>query len=282
MVYRQEQGLSFVEANGIRFAYVTRGEGPLVLLLHGFPDTPHTWDSVLQPLADAGFRAVAPFMRGYAPTEIPAADPTIETLANDALALIDALGEESAHVVGHDWGAAAAYAAVCLAPKRVKTLTAVGLPFPLAVKPSPRLAIAARHFVTLRFPWAARKMRRRDFAQVETLCRRWSPTWRFSPEDLEAVKNAFAAPGCLDAAIGYYRAAPWIKAPKFYFNRVPVKTLCFAGADDPAMPLETYDAARAWFDAPCDVVTLPGGHFLHRESTDAFREELISFLKGQR
>src|SRR5437870_836166 len=109
-----------VRANGLSFEVIEEGQGPLVLLLHGFPDTPQTWDQVRPALAAAGFRAASPFMRGYAPSEIPADGRyDAETLGRDAVALIEALGAESAVVVGHDWGATAAYAAASLAPERV-------------------------------------------------------------------------------------------------------------------------------------------------------------------
>src|SRR5947209_9869516 len=107
--------VNYIEANGLRFAYFEEGQGPLVLLLHGFPDTAHTWDEVRPALAGAGYRAVSPFMRGYFPTAIPADGKyDSETLGRDALALIEALGEKQAVVVGHDWGASAAYAAAAL------------------------------------------------------------------------------------------------------------------------------------------------------------------------
>src|SRR2546423_524922 len=107
----------FVEANGLKFACLEQGKGPLVVLAHGFPDTAHTWDRALTALADAGFHAVAPFTRGYHPTQIPADGKyDVETLGRDLIALIDALGG-NAILVGHDWGAAAAYAAAALAPE---------------------------------------------------------------------------------------------------------------------------------------------------------------------
>src|SRR5204862_7624838 len=90
-----------VRANGLEFAYLEEGKGPLVLLLHGFPDTAHTWDDLRPKLAARGFRAVSPWTRGYAPTEVPARDADLETLARDALALIEALGEKKAILVGH-------------------------------------------------------------------------------------------------------------------------------------------------------------------------------------
>jgi pimeloyl-ACP methyl ester carboxylesterase len=96
-----------VKANGIRFAYVVEGEGPLVLMIHGFPDTPHTWDLIRPRVSARGYRVVAPFTRGYQPTEIPTRDTDARTMGEDVLALIDALGAKKAIVIGHDWGAAA-------------------------------------------------------------------------------------------------------------------------------------------------------------------------------
>src|SRR6201989_2550038 len=97
--------IHFVDANGLTFAYLEEGSGPLVLMLHGFPDTAHTWDDLRSRIAAKGYRAVSPFMRGYRPTGVPASDPDQETLVRDALALIDALGADEAIVIGHDWGA---------------------------------------------------------------------------------------------------------------------------------------------------------------------------------
>src|ERR1700730_10721104 len=99
-----------VRANELEFALIEAGSGPLVLCLHGFPDTAHTWRHLLPELAGAGYHAVAPWMRGYAPTGIPA-DGCYQTgaLATDACALHDALGGDGrAVLIGHDWGAAAA------------------------------------------------------------------------------------------------------------------------------------------------------------------------------
>ncbi|MES4793201.1 MAG: alpha/beta hydrolase, partial [Chloroflexota bacterium] len=100
-------------ANGVEFAYLTAGDGPLALLLHGFPDTAHTWRHLLPELAAAGFRVVAPWMRGYAPSSL-APDDCYQSgaLGADAIALHEALGGDTdAVLVGHDWGAVAAYAA---------------------------------------------------------------------------------------------------------------------------------------------------------------------------
>jgi pimeloyl-ACP methyl ester carboxylesterase len=196
-----------IQANGLRFAYLAEGEGPLVLLLHGFPDTARSWDRTRVALAEAGFRAVSPWMRGYAPTEIPA-EPAYDadTLGRDVVELVRALGEKDAIVVGHDWGALAAYMAAGVAPDVVRKLVTIGIPHPASMKPSLGLLWTVRHFFTLRLPGSARRIRAGGFAHVDELVRRWSPTWNPDPEETVDVKRAFAEPGCIEAAIGYYRA----------------------------------------------------------------------------
>ena len=143
-----------ITANGLEFHYLEEGDGPLVLLLHGFPDTPHTWDSLRPVIAARGYRAVSPFLRGYAPTEIPATDPDAETLGRDVLGLIEAFGEESAIVIGHDWGALSAYSAATLEPERVEALLVVAIPHPNTLRLTPAAAWNGRHFTYLARPSA--------------------------------------------------------------------------------------------------------------------------------
>ena len=149
----------FVEANGLRFAYLEDGSGPLVLLLHGFPDTAHSWDDLRPRIADKGYRAVSPYMRGYHPSAIPARDADQETLARDPLALIEALGARDAIVVGHDWGASAAYGAAALGPDRVKRLFVIGIPHPAALKPSLKKLWGARHFAAYKLAGGGEPLR---------------------------------------------------------------------------------------------------------------------------
>jgi pimeloyl-ACP methyl ester carboxylesterase len=276
--YQPERDVQFVQAGGIEFAYLEQGDGPLVLLLHGFPDTAHTFDATRAALADAGFRAVSPFMRGYAPTAIPEVDADARTLGEDALALIEALGEDQAIVVGHDWGALAAYAAASLAPERVSRLVTIAIPHPITIDPE-QLA-RAPHFVYLTQPDALDTMRADDFAHVEELYARWSPTWMPEPAEFEPVKNAFTAPGSLDAALGYYRAiSP--TPPDFFLAPIQVPTISFAGADDGVTPPEEFDEAIPMFPAGYEVVRMPGGHFLHRENPDEFISALLERLTSQ-
>ena len=267
-----------VKANGLTFTCLEEGEGPLVLLLHGFPDTAHSWDAARPALAAAGFRAVSPFTRGYAPTSAPAdGDYRMEALADDAVALIEALGADSAIVVGHDWGAAAAHGAAIKAPSRVRMLVTVAIPHPASVRLSPLLVWRARHFIAFRRKGAAERLRAGDFADVDMLVRRWSPAWQLTAGETAAVKRSFAEPGCVEAALGYYRQAG-NSVPRFLRAPVAVPSLAFAGASDPSVGPPAFEKARRWYPGGYEVVTLPGGHFLHREHPDEFNAELLRRL----
>lgn len=267
-----------LQANGVRFSLLEEGKGPLVLLLHGFPDTAHTWDAVRPALARAGFHAVSPFMRGYAPTSIPAKPAyDADTLGRDVLALIEALGKKRAIVVGHDWGAVAGYSAAATAREKVALLVTVAVPHPGAVRPTPKLIWSARHFLAFRRRNAVRKVRAIDFAYVDELVRRWSPGWDFPPSVTAAVKTSFREPGSLEAALGYYRAyGP--RTPPSLRKRIGVDTVCFAPTYD-LFDRETYDRAKRWFTGAYLVVRLPGGHFTHREHHEPFMEALLRVIR---
>src|SRR6185295_15995122 len=120
----------FIDANGIRFHCLTGGEGPIVLLLHGFPQFSHEYRYLIPALAKAGYRAVAPDMRGFGETTRPPRieDYALQTLGDDVAALIEALGETKAHVLGHEWGGIVAAEAALSHPERVDRLVLVNGP----------------------------------------------------------------------------------------------------------------------------------------------------------
>jgi pimeloyl-ACP methyl ester carboxylesterase len=120
-------------------------------------------------------------------------------------------------------------------------------------------------------------MRRSGDHRREDLYRRWSPTWRYTVEDLDAAKNVLAAPGALDAALGYYRAARF-RTLAFQRALIAVPTLALAGADDPNVSPALFEAVRPQFEAGYTVATIPGGHFCHRESPDACLAATLPFL----
>ena len=269
----------FVQANGLRFAYLEQGKGPLALFLHGFPDTPHTWDRAMADVARAGFRAVAPFMRGYHPTEIPQQGPfDSETLGRDALALIEALGEQTAIVIGHDWGASAAYCAAGLGPERLRLLVTLAIPHPGGLRPTPIMMWKVRHFFKLARRSAPAKIRAGNFEYIDHLWRRWSPAWKDIPaSETEPVKQVFAEPGSLEAACGYYRALR-VKLPPALRAKIAVPSIAFAGEHDTIAP-RLYEKSRRCFSGPYEVVQLPGGHFMHREHPEVFNRELVRVLQ---
>jgi pimeloyl-ACP methyl ester carboxylesterase len=274
--------IRFVTANGLRFGYLESGTGPLVLLVHGFPDTAHSWDATRPALAAAGFRAVAPFTRGYAPTDVPAQEAyDSDTLGRDLIALVQALGGgEPAVVVGHDWGASAAYSAAALAPDSLRLLVTIAIPHPASVSPTPSTLWAVRHFFALNRRSALRWVPNDDFAYVDELMRRWSPNWNPGAEEAAEVKAVFRNPKSLEAALGYYRALrPW--PPSSHKMKISVPTVSFAGDAD-IMPPTAYEKARSRFTGSYEVVQMPGGHFMHREHPAVFNEKLLRALERVR
>ena len=266
-----------VDANGLTFAYLEEGTGPLVLMLHGFPDTAHTWDHLRPLIAAKGFRAVSPFMRGYHPSGIPDRDADQETLARDPLALIEALGAPDAVVIGHDWGAAAAYGAAALGPDRVKKLFVIGIPHPAALKPSLKKLWGVRHFAVYKLPGAPDRFARNDFAALAAICRRWSPQWNPDPAEFDAVRASFANRASLNAAFGYYRKLSPIPSASLK-ARITVPTVVFAGLHDPIAAPSDYRGAARMFENEYIVEEVPGGHFMHREHPETFAERLLAHL----
>ena len=266
-----------VTANGLEFGYHTLGEGPLVLFLHGFPDTAKAWDHVLAPVASTGRQAVSVYLRGYSPSGIPESDATTEDLAADVVALIEALGAETATVVGHDWGAAAAYGATALNPERVDQLITVALPHPAGFKPSMTDLWKARHFLTFKRGSAPDKFVAKDFAGLKKIYKRWSPEWDFTDADLADIKRCLSDPASRQAIFGYYRALQ--RRPGDLMRRkIDTPTVAFAGLTDGAVPVGAFKEAASRFTGEYQVIEMPGGHFPHRESPDLFVERLLEVL----
>jgi pimeloyl-ACP methyl ester carboxylesterase len=282
-----------VRANGVRFATLEAGDGPLVLCLHGFPDTAHSFRHQLPALAAAGFRAVAPFMRGYAPTEIPP-DGRYQSavLALDLIELIAALGYSSAHVFGHDWGAIAAYGAAIIAPEKIRKLATGAVPHGPTVLNAllgdydqERRSWYMFFFLT---PFADVAVPQDDFRFLERLWQDWSPGWQYPAEALAALKETFRAPGVVTAALGYYRATlnPVNQDPalaelqtRIGMSPVLVPTLAFHGARDGCMGVGLLDGMEAMFPAGLRTVVVPdAGHFVHQEKPVEVNRALLEFL----
>jgi pimeloyl-ACP methyl ester carboxylesterase len=264
-----------------RFRYVDSGTGPLVVLMHGFPDLPETWDDVRTRLNAEGFRTVAPYLRGYHPDTLDSRGYGTREQAEDVVQLLDELGADTAVVVGHDWGASCEYAAATLYPERVDRLVTLGIPHPVTLKPSVGAAIAGRHFAWFKLPWAAASARVFGQRMVGRLYRRWSPSWSGPARDA-AVAGAVAAFGdrrVLDGALAYYKALN--PRDTVLRRRIEVPALVVGGSDEPPVLQHAYEATPGRFTSSCDVVILDGsGHWPHRERADEFTSALLGFLRG--
>jgi pimeloyl-ACP methyl ester carboxylesterase len=268
-------------AGGQTFRYVDTGEGPLVVLLHGFPDLPTSWDRIRGRLNAEGFRTVAPYLRGYHPSTF--SDRAFDTgdQADDVALLLDALGEQTAVVVGHDWGADATYGSATKHPDRVSKMVALGIPHPMTLKPSLAAAVAGRHFVYFKLPWAQATARLFGLRMVARLYRRWAPSWS-GPEraaSVAAAVEAFHDERVLSGALSYYKALR--PGHPIYRAKISVPALVVGGADEPPVLQRGYAATPRRFTAACDVRILDGaGHWPHRENEDAFLEALLEFLRS--
>ncbi len=282
-----------VQARGLTFHTLEEGEGPLVLCLHGFPDHARTFRYQMPVLAAAGFRVVAPFTRGYAPTD-PASDGCYQTAtqAMDILAIIEALGYDDAVVYGHDWGALAAYGAALAAPERLRALITSAVPY------GPQMAGAfmtsydqQKRFWYMFFfqhPFAEVAVAHDDFAFIEHLWSDWSPGWRWPADEMELVKATFRKPGVLDAALAYYRAqlgsgkqdpALVELQAKMFGAPIEVPGLMIHGADDALMRSQLLEGMSDVYPKGLRMEIVPGaGHFVHQEKPDVVNRILVDFL----
>lgn len=282
-----------VTANDITFAYLEAGDGPLALCLHGFPDSARSWRHLLPALAEAGFRAVAPWMRGYAPTSL-APDGCYQSgaLAADAIALHEALGGDGdAVLIGHDWGALAAYAAASHQPERWRRVVTMAVPPPAAMGDAFfRYDQIKRSFYIFFFqtPFAEMAVAHDDFAFIEGLWRDWSPGYD-ARDDLVWVKESLRAPENLAAAIGYYRAMfdptrhqeRYAAAQAATGQAPPQPTLYLHGDTDGCLGVELSVGAEAALSPGSRAQVVQGaGHFLHVEKPDEVNRLVVVWVTG--
>ncbi len=264
-------------------------DGPTALCLHGFPDTPHTFRHLGPSLAEAGFRVVAPWLRGYAPTQVPPdGNYRVGTLVGDALGLVDHLGSSDAVLVGHDWGAIIGYAAVALHPERFDRLVT------LAVPPLGTVMAGFATFAQIRRSWymfvfqhalAEGIVAADDLAFIDGLWAEWSPGYD-AAWDLDRVKESLRDPANLAAALGFYRAmlgadqSGATEADQAALLPSPVPTLYLHGADDGCMGAELVAGAADALPAPGSrTEVLDGvGHFLHLEDPARVNGLIVDFL----
>ncbi len=285
-----------VSANDVEFTVLEAGSGPLALCLHGFPDSAHTWRHLLPPLVDAGFHAVAPFMRGFAPTAVPDDGCfSLGALIADVNALHDALeGDEQAVLIGTDWGAEAAYGAAAFAPERWRRLVTMAIP-PLSMDAQlfTDFEQLRRFFYMFLFtqPFAEELVAADDMAFIERLWADWSPG-HDADEDVAFAKDCIREPDHLTAAIGYYRAAlgaPAVSCAKFAAEQgaqaqvPPQPTLYLHGARDGCIGADLVQGAQSHLsDGSRFLLIEDAGHFLHLEHPELVNGEVLSWVYGDR
>ena len=280
----------WVSANGLDFAVLEQGSGPLVLCLHGFPDTAWNMRPLLSSLAAAGYRAVAPFTRGYAPSSLAVdGDYQTTTLARDALALIDALGEKNAFIVGHDWGAATAQLAAAMDPEKVRGIVTAAVPHlrRFLLRPTLRQLYRSRYigFFQLR-DIPEQRIVADDFRSLRDLIHRWSPNWKFTEEEFAPLKSCFSDPARLSAALGYYRALPKaILNPEntaLIFGKLPVPARVIRGEDDGCIGAEMFNGQDYCYGAGYELITMKGaGHFMQCEQPEQFAAHVLEFINRE-
>jgi pimeloyl-ACP methyl ester carboxylesterase len=258
----------------------TAGDGPDVVLLHGFPDTPHSWSQIEAALVDDGWRVTVPWLRGYHPETIVADrgyDP--ETIGRDALALLDTMGASRAVLVGHDWGALVAYVAAALAPERIRAIVTFAIPHPSLLRRTPAALWAGRHFVALKLPWAPRSCRRNEFAYLGELYSRWAPGWSGPERDesLRRAREALSSEATLDGALGYYRDLPLRPSP--LLARLPAVPGLIVGGSADLVEADLFTRTAAQLPPPSRALIVDGaGHWPHRENAALVLPELLAFL----
>lgn len=293
-----------VSANGIRIHVAETGTGPLVLLLHGFPEFWWAWRHQLAALGDAGYHAVAVDLRGYGDSDKPPRGYDGWTLAGDVAGLIKALGETKAHLVGHAWGGMIAWTVAALQPRLVASVAAVSAPHPLALRTAVRRGLLRRtdnqataisRVFRAQLPLAPeRGLVADDAALVERLLRQWGgPRWTDSEEFAEVAatnRAAMRVPGVAHSALEYFRWAlrSQLRGDGRRFaadvdRRLAVPVLQVHGRLDPYLLESTALASREWLPPRLVFRSLPDvGHFPHHEAPERLGDLLVDFLGDRR
>jgi pimeloyl-ACP methyl ester carboxylesterase len=230
----------FVETNGVRLHTVRAGpeDGPLVVLLHGFPEFWYCWHDQIRPLANAGYRVVVPDQRGYNVSDKPVGTSAyrLDELAADVVGIVDDAGRETAHVVGHDWGAAVAWWLALHHTERVESLTAINVPHPSAMRRALRSRWGQRlrswYFLAFQLPVLPETVSRLGgYRLMERTMTETSLPGTFTEADFDRYRDAWSQPGALTAMVNWYRAVVRERSrPRT--ERVTVPTLVLWGTED--------------------------------------------------
>ncbi|MGK9233673.1 alpha/beta hydrolase [Inquilinus limosus] len=282
----------------LRVAYEESGPGggPPLVLLHGWPDHLRTWDRVLPALHDAGFRTLVPNLRGFGGTAFR--DPgtmrsgQLSALGQDVLDFADALGLGRFTVVGHDWGARAAYIAAALAPDRVSHCIAMSVGWGTN---SPDQELSLTQVQNYWYHWYMALDRGADLVRNDRrgftrhIWRIWTPGWNLPEEEFEETAAAFDNPDWAEVVLHSYRVR-WGLAPRdprydelearlASDPQIAVPTLVLHGGSDPCNDCATSAGKEKFFSGRYERDVLPGiGHFPQREAPNAVAEAILRFL----
>ncbi|CAA9282244.1 MAG: Epoxide hydrolase [uncultured Blastococcus sp.] len=282
-----------ISANGIRLHAAEAGSGPLVLLLHGFPQFWWTWRAQLAPLAAAGFHVVAPDLRGYGASDKPPRGYDLPTLSADIAALVRALGEREAVVVGHDWGGLLAWTMAALHPRSVRRLIVMSTAHPRRLRSAmtdPVQRRASRYALGFQVPrLPERRLTRADDDPVADLMQRWAgPEWARTSDFAAAVhryRSAFRIPQAAYGAMEYHRwaARSQLRPDGLRYARrmaapVTAPTLQLHGALDPCVLPSTARGSGRYVAGDYEWRELPGiGHFPQEETPDEITRAIAAW-----
>jgi pimeloyl-ACP methyl ester carboxylesterase len=271
---------------GIALHLREMGAGPLVVLLHGFPDCSYTWRHQLPALAAAGFHAVAPDLRGYDGSSRPKGVAAYATsaLATDIAGLVTALGAEQADVVAHDWGGGVAWTFAMLHPHKLRRLAILNAPHPVTFRRHLRTLQQAKkswYIFAFQLPVMPELgLARNDFASLRRVFRGASiRPGAFTDEDIERHVAALRPPGALTAAINYYRAVfRGAGREQLRARRIEHPTLVLWGEQDRFLGPELAEPGSEWVPNARIRRVPEAGHWIQHDVPELVNDELVRFL----
>lgn len=287
----RESGLIHSEAtvNGVRLHYVEAGAGPLVLLLHGFPEFWYGWRNQIPALAAAGFRVIAPDLRGYNRSEKPAgvASYRMSALVRDVTGLIRHAGEQRAAVAGHDWGGLIGWRLAMEHPELLEKLIVLNAPHPAAFARelrNPRQLLRSWYAFFFQLPWLPEvAIRAGNFAAIRRVFRH-DPLRRdaFTDADIERYLESLRQPGALTAMLNYYRAA-MRRSPrkvKREARRIETPTLVIWGERDSGLELRLTEGLERWA-TNLRLERIPdASHWVLADAPERVNRLMIEFLEA--
>ena len=273
---------SFADLGEVRLHYVEAGEGPLVVLLHGFPEFWYAWRRQIEPLAAAGFRVVAPDMRGYNLSSKPAGVGAydLDPLAADIRDLIAERGASRACVAGHDWGGAVAWTTAMLHPEVVERLAILNAPHPrrfIEAMRNPRQLAKSWYMLLFQLPFLPERIGPHGFRSAFLDDAR---PGAFTPEDLKHYEAAWAQPGALTASLNYYRAlsrlTPWGAERRIVPIEAPTRVIW--GTRDRYLVPDLAEPRHSDVPNLDRVVHLDTSHWVQHDEPEQIVDQLTEFF----